>query len=111
MLIDDCSITHCTFSQQYNKAIEEKQVAQQEAERAKFLVEKALQDKRTTITRAEGHAAAAFLIGEAVQRNPAFISMRTMEYAEEVATALQRSSNKIYLDSSQLLLKLPQITN
>lgn len=38
------SITHLTFGREYTAAVEAKQVAQQEAERAKFLVEKAVQD-------------------------------------------------------------------
>lgn len=44
ILLDDVSITHMTFGREYTAAVEAKQVAQQEAERAKFLVEKAIQD-------------------------------------------------------------------
>lgn len=40
ILLDDVSITHLNFGKEYTAAIEAKQVAQQEAERAKFLVEK-----------------------------------------------------------------------
>lgn len=39
-MLDDVSITHLNFGKEYTAAIEAKQVAQQEAERAKFLVEK-----------------------------------------------------------------------
>jgi len=38
--LDDVSITHLSFGAEYTAAIEAKQVAQQEAERAKFIVEK-----------------------------------------------------------------------
>ena len=38
IILDDVSITQLTFSKQFETAIEAKQVAQQEAERAKFIV-------------------------------------------------------------------------
>jgi prohibitin 2 len=45
--------TQLTFSKEYTAAVEAKQVAQQEAERAKFVVEKALQDKQSAVVRAQ----------------------------------------------------------
>ena len=51
--LDDVSITSLTFGKEFTAAIEAKQVAAQEAERAKFVVEKAEQDKRSAIIRAE----------------------------------------------------------
>jgi prohibitin 2 len=38
IILDDVSITQLTFSKVYEAAVEAKQVAQQEAERAKFVV-------------------------------------------------------------------------
>lgn len=40
VMLDDVSITHLTFGQEFTNAVEQKQVAQQEAERARFVVEK-----------------------------------------------------------------------
>lgn len=54
LVLDDVSITHLTFSKQYEAAVEAKQVAQQEAERAKFIVDKALQEKQSAIVKAQG---------------------------------------------------------
>mmetsp|Transcript_51962 Transcript_51962/g.121813 ORF Transcript_51962/g.121813 Transcript_51962/m.121813 type:complete len:235 (+) Transcript_51962:59-763(+) len=56
--LDDVSITHLTFGKEYTQSIEAKQVAQQEAERAKFVVEQALEEKKSTIIRAEGEVRA-----------------------------------------------------
>ena len=53
MALDDVSITTLTFGREFTAAIEAKQVAAQEAERAKFVVEKAEQDKRSAIIRAQ----------------------------------------------------------
>lgn len=51
--LDDVSITSLTFGREFTAAIEAKQVAAQEAERAKFVVEKAEQDKRSAVIRAQ----------------------------------------------------------
>ena len=51
-------------------------MAQQDSERAKFIVEKAEQDKLSSIIRAQGEAQSAMLIGQAIQSNPAFITLR-----------------------------------
>lgn len=63
ILLDDVGITHLAFSKEYTAAVEAKQVAQQEAERAKYIVERAIQEKKSIIIRAEGEAQAATLIG------------------------------------------------
>jgi len=103
ILLDDVSITHLNFGKEYTAAIEAKQVAQQEAERAKFLVEKALQDKRSIIVKAEGEAQSAKMISEAVKENPAFIQLRKLEAAREIASIIARSQNRVFLNSDALL--------
>ncbi|KAF0901858.1 hypothetical protein E2562_006479 [Oryza meyeriana var. granulata] len=51
--LDDVSITSLSFGKEFTHAIEAKQVVVQEAERAKFIVEKVEQDKRSAIIRAQ----------------------------------------------------------
>jgi regulator of protease activity HflC (stomatin/prohibitin superfamily) len=41
IVLDDVSITDLHFGAEFTKAIEEKQIAQQDAERSKFLVDQA----------------------------------------------------------------------
>lgn len=53
VVLDDVSIKHLTFGKEFTRAIEAKQVAAQEAERAKFVVEKAEQEKKSAVLRAE----------------------------------------------------------
>ena len=106
MLLDDVSITALTFGREYTAAIEAKQVAQQEAERAKFIVEKAKQDKRSAVIRAEGEAKSAKLIGEAIASNPAFITLRRIEAARDIAQTMSESNNRVMLNADSLLLNL-----
>ena len=63
ILLEDVSITHLAFSKEYTAAVEAKQVAKQDAERSKYIVDKAIQEKRTIIIKAEGEAMSAELIG------------------------------------------------
>jgi len=57
------------FGREFTRAIEAKQVAQQESERAKFVVSKAEQLKLAAIIRAEGESEAAELISQALAVN------------------------------------------
>jgi len=108
--LDDVSITSLTFGREFTAAIEAKQVAAQEAERAKFVVEKAEQDKRSAIIRAQGEATSAQLIGEAISNNPAFITLRKIEASREIAHTISNSTNRVFLNSDSLLLNLQDMS-
>lgn len=56
--------THLSFSPEYERAVEAKQVAQQQAERGKYVVLKALEEKKSVIIRAQGEAEAAKLVSK-----------------------------------------------
>ncbi|XP_049849000.1 uncharacterized protein LOC126317009 [Schistocerca gregaria] len=104
LLLGDVSITHLSFGKEYSNAVESKQVAQQEAERAKFIVEKAEQEKLSAIIRATGEAKAAQLIGEAIQSNPNFLTLRKYDTSREIAKLVSNSQNKALLSADILLL-------
>merc|ERR1712216_598590 len=110
IILDDVAITHLTFGKEYTAAVEAKQVAQQDAERARFVVEKATQDKKSTIIRAQGEAKSAKLIGEAVRDNPGFIELRKLEAARDIATTVAKSSNRVFLDAHSLMLNVQDKT-
>merc|ERR1719203_2633520 len=57
ILLDDVAITHLNFSPVYEAAVEAKQVSQQQAERARYLVLKAQEEKKRTIIHAGGKEA------------------------------------------------------
>lgn len=61
------SIVNFDFSPEFNKAIEEKQVAQQQAEKQRYVLQQAELEKQTQITRAQGAAEAARLTAAALQ--------------------------------------------
>lgn len=67
IILDDVSLTELSFGKEYTAAVESKQVAQQEAQRAAFFVERAVQEKQQKIVQAEGEAEAAKMISFLIQ--------------------------------------------
>lgn len=109
VVLDDISITHLTFGKEFTQAVEMKQVAQQDAEKARFLVEKAEQQKKATVISAEGDAEAAQLLSKAFQEaGDGLIELRRIEAAEDIAYQMSRSRGVNYLPAGQgTLLTLP----
>eukprot|EP01010_Urceolus_cornutus_P000666 NODE_1182_length_1055_cov_246.797217_g905_i0.p1 GENE.NODE_1182_length_1055_cov_246.797217_g905_i0~~NODE_1182_length_1055_cov_246.797217_g905_i0.p1 ORF type:complete len:283 (+),score=51.39 NODE_1182_length_1055_cov_246.797217_g905_i0:81-929(+) len=107
----DVAIRELTFGKEYSHAVEAKQIAQQHADRARFLVEQSLQEKKSKVVLAEGEAEAAKLIGEAVKKNPGFILLRQMECAKDIAEIVAKGKNRMVLESDALLLNLPKPEN
>jgi len=109
LILDDISIVHLTFGREFSQAVEFKQVAQQDAERARFLVEKAEQIKKANVIRAEGDAEAAELIAESMAKaGEGLIELRKIETGVEVAKKMAMNRNVTYLPNSQgVLLNMP----
>jgi prohibitin 1 len=98
LILEDISIVDLTFSREFTQAVEQKQVAQQEAERAKFTVEKAEQEKLAAVIRAEGESTAATLISQALQESgQGLIELRRIEAAKDIASTLSQSRNVTYI--------------
>jgi prohibitin 2 len=106
ILIDDVAITHLSFSPDFEKAVESKQVAQQQADRAKYLVIKADEEKKATVIRAQGVTSEAELIGNAMRDNPGFVELRRIEEAKAIAKSLASSNNRVVLSAESLLVNL-----
>jgi prohibitin 1 len=109
LILDDVAITHLSYGREFAKAIENKQVAQQDAERQTYVVQKADQERKASIIRAEGEADAAMLISKAMQSaGNGLIEVRRIDTAKEVAALLAKSrGNVTYLpggDKSNMLL-------
>ncbi|KAK1089146.1 Prohibitin-2, subunit of the prohibitin complex (Phb1p-Phb2p) [Friedmanniomyces endolithicus] len=109
IMVDDVSLTQLSFSPEFTAAVEAKQVAQQEAQRAAFVVDKARQEKQATVVRAQGEARSAELIGDAIKKSRSYVDLREFENAKLVAGLLEKSNNKVYLDSQGLGLNISQV--
>jgi len=108
IVLDDVSLTHLAFSPEFTAAVEAKQVAQQEAQRAAFVVDKARQEKQAMVVRAQGEARSAELIGDAIKKSRSYVDLKRIENARAIAAILQEAGgkNKLYLDSEGLGLNV-----
>jgi len=106
IILEDVAITDLSFSPQYTAAVEAKQIAQQEAQRAAILVERAVQERQQKIVQAEGEARAAYMLGEAIATNPGFLKLRRITAAKHIASTMAKSQNKVYLSSDSLFLNI-----
>eukprot|EP00316_Scyphosphaera_apsteinii_P006013 CAMPEP_0119311954 /NCGR_PEP_ID=MMETSP1333-20130426/24522_1 /TAXON_ID=418940 /ORGANISM="Scyphosphaera apsteinii, Strain RCC1455" /LENGTH=275 /DNA_ID=CAMNT_0007316469 /DNA_START=56 /DNA_END=883 /DNA_ORIENTATION=+ len=106
--LEDVAITDLKFGKEFTAAIESKQVAQQESERARLLVLKSEQEKKAAIIKAEGESEAAKLVSESLEQSPALVELRRIEAAKDIADTLSRSRNVTYLPSGgqNLLLSI-----
>ncbi|KAL2532292.1 Prohibitin-3 [Abeliophyllum distichum] len=105
IVLDDVAITHLSYGAEFSKAVEQKQVAQQEAERSKFVVAKAEQERRAAIIRAEGESESAKLISDATAGSGmGLIELRKIEASKENVTAMSRNENVIYLPNGNNML-------
>ena len=84
----------------------EAKLAQQEAQRAQFLVEKAKQEQQQKVVQAEGEAEAARMLGEALSQNPGYIKLRKIPAAQNTSKTIATSQNRIYLTADNLVLNL-----
>ncbi|XP_054165294.1 prohibitin-2-like [Oppia nitens] len=106
LILDDVSLTELSFSKEYSAAVEAKQVAQQEAQRAAFTVEQAKQERQQKIVQAEGEAEAAKMLGESISRNPGYLKLRKIRAAQQISKTIAQSQNRVYLNSSSLMLNI-----
>ncbi|EFA05476.1 prohibitin-2 isoform X1 [Tribolium castaneum] len=106
IILDDVSITELSFGKEYTAAVEAKQVAQQEAQRAAFIVEKAKQERQQKIVQAEGEAEAAKMLGEAISKNPGYLKLRKIRAAQNISRTIANSQNKVYLSGNSLMLNI-----
>jgi len=110
IVLDDVSLTHLAFSPEFTAAVEAKQVAQQEAQRAAFVVDKARQEKQAMVVRAQGEARSAELIGDAIKKSRSYVDLKRIENARIIAGIIQEAGgkNKLYLDSQGLGLDVTE---
>jgi len=72
-IIDEVVLRDVRFTDEFSKAIEAKQIAQQSAEQMKYVLEKEQREAERKVIEAQGRAKAIDTITQALQRNPNYI--------------------------------------
>ena len=119
-------LRNITFNKEYSDSVEQKQVAQQQAERAKFLVESERQEAERVRVKAQGEADATVThakadaesrviaakaeaealrqVSDALKQNPDLLTYRYIEkIAPSIQTILLPSSQNFLLDPRSLI--------
>ncbi|THU77968.1 hypothetical protein K435DRAFT_877168 [Dendrothele bispora CBS 962.96] len=81
-----------------------------DASKVQFIVEKAEQEKKAAIIRAEGEAEAAKTISHALEKaGEAYVAFRKIEASKAIATSLSNNPNVTYIPSGggNVLLNVP----
>ena len=109
IILEDVAITHLAFGPEFTQACEQKQVAQQDAERAKFVVRQREQERLAAVIRAEGEAEAAKLISDAIKTfGMGLLEIRKIEAAKGIAATMAHSPNVTYIPGKgNNLLNIP----
>lgn len=104
------SIVNFDFSPEFNKAIEAKQVAQQEAEKQKYVLQQAELQKQTEVARAKGTAEAARLNAEALKVNGGglVIAREWIEKWDGKLPSVAGGGNQFIIDLNNLLREAGQ---
>jgi prohibitin 2 len=77
IVVDDVSLVNFAFSEEFNAAIEAKQVSEQQAQQAAFKAQQAEQEAKAEINRAKGQAEAQRLLRETL--TPEILQQRAIE--------------------------------
>ena len=76
------------------------------ADRAKYIVDRAFQEKKSIIIKAEGEARATKLFGESMAQSPVFLELKRIEAATKIAGIVARGQNRVFLESDTLMMNL-----
>nr|POE70363.1 prohibitin-3, mitochondrial [Quercus suber] len=80
IVLDDVAITRLLYGAEFLRVVEQKQMAQQEAKRSKFVVAKVKQERCATIIRAERESESAQMISRATKKaGTGLIELRKIE--------------------------------
>lgn len=110
LILEDLSLVDIQFGHDFMTAVEQKQVAQQEAERYRYVVLENEQRRRAAVVRAEGEAESARLISEAIQKSGSgFLELRRIEAAVDVASQLVPMQNVTFVPKdANMLMSMPK---
>ena len=91
-----------TFGKEFTKAVEQKQIAQQDAERSRFIVEKAEQERQANVIKAEGDSESADMLRKAIEKGgDGLLMIRRIEASRAIAETLAGNPNVTYLPGSE----------
>jgi prohibitin 2 len=94
-MIDEVVLRDVRFTEQFAKAIEAKQIAQQSAEQMKYVLEKEQKEAERKVIEAQGRAKAIETINEALRQNPNYIRYLYVDKLSDKISVIVSDQNTI----------------
>ncbi len=96
LICEEVLLRNVQFSTEFQQAIENKQIAQQEAQRMKYVLEKQELEKKRKIIEAEGESESLRLKGKALADNPQLIQYEYIKLLAPNVQAIVTDQNTIF---------------
>jgi prohibitin 2 len=94
-IIDEVVLRDVRFTDEFSKAIEAKQIAQQSAEQMKYVLEKEQREAERKVIEASGRAKAIETINEALRQNPNYIRYLYVDKLSDKISVIVSDQNTI----------------
>jgi regulator of protease activity HflC (stomatin/prohibitin superfamily) len=106
-IVDEVVLRDVRFTDQFGKAIEAKQIAQQSAEQMKYVLEKEQREAERKVIEAQGRAKAIETINEALRQNPNYIRYLYVDKLSDKISVIVSDQNTI-MDLKGILESKPK---
>jgi prohibitin 2 len=102
VIIEDIVIQDIRLTRELESAIESKMVQEQEAQRSKYVQQRAQIEADTAVIKARGEAESIRIRGEALKDNPTFIELQVVDKWDGVAPAIIGSGENVVMPLTEL---------
>jgi len=102
LVIEDIVIQNIRLTKELEHAIEAKMVQEQEAQRSKFVQQRAQIEADTAVIKARGEAESIRIRGEALKNNPTFVELQVVDRWDGVAPLIIGSSDGVMMPLTEL---------
>lgn len=110
LVIEDIVIQNIRLTKELEHAIEAKMVQEQEAQRSKYLQQRAQIDADTAVIKARGEAESIRIRGQALKDNPAFVELQVVDRWDGVAPLVIGGGQGLMLPLNDLDKPRPNAT-
>jgi prohibitin 2 len=102
MVIEDIVIQNIRLTRELENAIEAKMVQEQEAQRSKYVQQRAQIEADTAVIKARGEAESIRIRGEALKNNPTFVELQVVDKWDGVAPVIIGSGDNVMMPLAEL---------
>jgi len=102
VIIEDIVIQNIRLTRELENAIEAKMVQEQEAQRSKYVQQRAQIEADTAVIKARGEAESIRIRGDALKNNPTFVELQVVDKWDGVAPVIIGSGDNVMMPLAEL---------